>query len=44
MVIVVLDANPLEQITNTRHIAQVYLGGDPVDRERLRAKFLKGLP
>jgi imidazolonepropionase-like amidohydrolase len=30
---VVLEANPLDDITNTRRIAGVYLRGEPVDRE-----------
>ena len=34
---VVLDANPLDDITNSRTIASVYLRGTQVDRERLRA-------
>jgi hypothetical protein len=34
---VVLDANPLDDITNTRRIAAVYLRGVEVDREALRA-------
>ena len=34
---VVLDANPLEDITNSRRIARVYLRGREVDRARLRA-------
>jgi imidazolonepropionase-like amidohydrolase len=33
---VVLDANPLDDITNTRRIAAVYLRGRSVDRARLR--------
>ena len=33
---VVLDANPLDDIKNTRRIAQVYLRGRQVDREKLR--------
>ena len=33
----VLDANPLEDITNTRRISQVVLEGRPVDRNALRA-------
>ena len=37
---VVLDANPLDDITNTRKIANVYLRGHRVDRETLRAGFL----
>jgi imidazolonepropionase-like amidohydrolase len=36
---VVLDANPLESIRNTRSIAAVYLGGRAVDREALRQRF-----
>ena len=32
---VVLDANPLEDITNTRRISRVYLRGDQLDREAL---------
>ena len=40
---VVLDANPLDDITNTRQISQVYLRGDEVDREALRAKFMEEL-
>jgi imidazolonepropionase-like amidohydrolase len=39
---VVLDANPLEDITNTRRISSVYLRGHRVDREKLRAGFLSG--
>lgn len=34
---VVLDANPLDDITNTRRIARVYLRGKQVDRARMRA-------
>ena len=36
---VVLDANPLVDITNTRAINRVYLRGTQVDRARLRAGF-----
>ncbi len=36
---VVLDANPLDDIGNTRRIDSVYLRGAPVDRAALRAKF-----
>ncbi len=39
---VVLDANPLDDITTTRQISQVYFRGDEVDREALRAKFMAG--
>jgi imidazolonepropionase-like amidohydrolase len=34
---IVLDANPLDDITNTRRIASVYLRGAAVDRGALRA-------
>ncbi len=40
---VVLDANPLDDITNTRRIDSVHLRGEPVDREALRAKFMDGV-
>jgi imidazolonepropionase-like amidohydrolase len=33
---VVLDANPLDDITNTRKISEVYLRGKRVNREKLR--------
>jgi len=36
---VVLNANPLENIANTRKIERVYLRGDEVDRAALRKKF-----
>jgi imidazolonepropionase-like amidohydrolase len=36
---IVLDANPLDDIRNTRRIAQVYLRGAAVDRPRLRQGF-----
>jgi imidazolonepropionase-like amidohydrolase len=35
----VLDANPLENITNTRRIAAVYLRGAAVDRAAIRSKW-----
>ena len=35
----VLDANPLEDITNTRRISQVVLKGRPVDRNASRASL-----
>ena len=38
---VVLDANPLDDILNTRRIAAVYLRGLEVDRKALRAHFQK---
>jgi imidazolonepropionase-like amidohydrolase len=37
---VVLDANPLADIANTRQISRVYLRGAEVDRDALRARFL----
>ena len=37
---VVLDANPLEDIRNTRSISAVWLGGAEVDRAALRQRFL----
>ncbi len=39
---VVLDANPLDDITNTRRIDRVYLRGKLVDRSRLKAGFSNG--
>lgn len=36
---IVLDANPLENIANTRRINKVYLRGQEVDRAALRAKW-----
>ena len=38
----VLDANPLDDITNTRRINTVYLRGAKVDRAALRAKWTGG--
>jgi imidazolonepropionase-like amidohydrolase len=35
---VVLDANPLDDITNTRRIASVYLRGAAVNRDAMRGK------
>jgi imidazolonepropionase-like amidohydrolase len=37
---IVLDANPLEKIGNTRRINEVYLRGEKVDRANLKAKWL----
>ena len=39
----VLDANPLDDIRNTRRIGSVYLRGKEVDRKGLRMKWT-GLP
>jgi imidazolonepropionase-like amidohydrolase len=36
---IVLDANPLDDITNTRKIAKVYLRGKEIDRAALRASW-----
>jgi imidazolonepropionase-like amidohydrolase len=36
---IVLDANPLDQITNTRRIADVHIRGTAVDRAALRAHW-----
>ena len=36
----VLDANPLDDITNTRRIAGVYLRGAPVDRAATRKRLM----
>ena len=36
---IVLDANPLDDITNTRQINTVYLRGSAIDREALGARF-----
>ena len=39
---IVLDANPLDEITNTRRIAAVYLRGIAVDRDALSARLSGG--
>jgi imidazolonepropionase-like amidohydrolase len=36
---IVLDANPLENIANTRRINKVYLRGQEVDRAGMRARW-----
>ena len=38
----VLDANPVESITNTRRISTVYVRGKELDRRALRAGFMTG--
>jgi imidazolonepropionase-like amidohydrolase len=38
---IVLDANPLDDIANTRRIQQVYLRGEELDRAELRARWTK---
>ena len=40
---IVLDANPLDDITNSRQIASVYLRGVEVDREALGERFRGGM-
>ena len=37
---VVLEANPLDDVTNTRRIASVYLRGVEVDREGIRSRLM----
>jgi imidazolonepropionase-like amidohydrolase len=37
----VLDANPVDNITNTRRISRVYLRGKEVDRQALKARFIE---
>jgi imidazolonepropionase-like amidohydrolase len=36
---IVLDANPLEDIANSRRINKVYLRGQELDRAGLRARW-----
>jgi imidazolonepropionase-like amidohydrolase len=36
---IVLDANPLENISNIRRISNVYLRGHAVDRAAMRARW-----
>jgi imidazolonepropionase-like amidohydrolase len=36
---IVLDANPLDDIRNTRRISDVYLRGQRVNREAMAAKW-----
>jgi hypothetical protein len=37
----VLDANPLDDIRNTRRIAKLYIAGKEVDRAALKAALMK---
>jgi imidazolonepropionase-like amidohydrolase len=39
--LLVLDANPLDDIRNTRRIADMYLGGKAVDRPALKASLIR---
>ena len=41
---IVLDANPLENITNTRRISSVYLRGAEVDRAAIRSRLTISTP
>ena len=41
---VVLDANPLDDITNTRRISRVFLRGREIDREGVRARLMNADP
>jgi imidazolonepropionase-like amidohydrolase len=41
---VVLDANPIDDITNTRRINAVYIRGAAVDRDGLRQRFMSAKP
>ena len=42
LICVVLEANPLDDIANTRRIESVYLRGEAVDRAALSARWLGG--
>ena len=37
----VLDANPLDDIRNTRRIAKVFIKGEEIDRAALKASLIK---
>lgn len=39
---IVLTDNPLDDITHTRSIEAVYMGGEPIDRDRISRKLLAG--
>ena len=39
--LLVLDANPLDDIRNTRRIARLYIAGAEVDRAALRASLTR---
>ena len=39
---IVLNANPVDDITNTRRIDDVYLHGHRVDRDMIRRTYLAG--
>jgi imidazolonepropionase-like amidohydrolase len=40
--LLILDANPLDDIRNTRRIAKMYLGGIEVDRATIKASLTGG--
>jgi imidazolonepropionase-like amidohydrolase len=40
--LLVLDANPLDDIRNTRRIAKLYIAGKEIDRAALKASLMKG--
>ena len=39
--LLVLDANPLDDLRNTRRIAKMYLGGVEVDRAALKVSLMQ---
>ena len=41
---IVLDGNPLDDITNTRRISDVYMRGTRIDRAALSAAWIGGAP
>jgi imidazolonepropionase-like amidohydrolase len=41
---IVLNANPLDDIRNTREIDSVYLNGVKLDRDALRSRFKQAHP
>jgi imidazolonepropionase-like amidohydrolase len=40
--LLILDANPIDDITNTRRISAVYLRGQAIDRDALGARLRGG--
>ena len=39
---IVLEANPLDDITNTRLIKAVYMNGEVVDRQAIQSQLIGG--
>ena len=39
--LLVLDANPLDDIRNTRRIAKLYIAGNEVDRAAIKASLMR---